>query len=130
MIEKYLKSLLDIVAASPLVRSSSLTLDRRTLHSGLIRGELNFVDGSCLYFRELVAVQARVIKKMYSYHYQRVDASLVFRYDDTPHFTDLLNFPHHKHVGSESNVLSAKPPDLAGVLHEIEAGYVVIPDAS
>jgi len=32
----------------------------------------------------------------------------------------LPNFPHHKHVGEEENVVSATPPDLAAVLKEIE----------
>lgn len=38
---------------------------------------------------------------------------------DLEHFPDLPNFPHHKHVNAESNVVPATPPDLAMVLHEI-----------
>ncbi|HKZ86197.1 MAG TPA: DUF6516 family protein [Anaerolineae bacterium] len=57
---------------------------------------------------------------LYSYHYQRADASLIFRYDDTPHYSELPGFPHHKHDGSEQNVVAVTPPDLAAVLKEIE----------
>ena len=125
MIERYLQSLLDAVAASPIVRSSSVLFDKRTLDVGLIRGELTFADGSCLHFRELVEIQARVIRIMYSYHYQREDGSLIFRYDDTPHFPTLPQFPHHKHIGSQAEAVPSQPPDLIAVLREIEAMYPV-----
>lgn len=125
MIEGYLRTLLDAVAASPIVRSSSVLLDKRTLDVGLIRGELTFADGSCLYFRELVEMQARVVRTMHSYHYQGADASLAFRYDDTPHFPALPQFSHHKHVGSRSDAIPSQPPDLVAVLREIETLYPI-----
>ena len=123
MIERYLQTLLDAVAASPIVRSSSVLFDKRTLDVGLIRGELTFADGSCLHFRELVEIQARVIRIMYSYHCQREDGSLIFRYDDTPHFPTLPQFPHHKHIGSQAEAIPSQPPDLIAVLREIETAY-------
>ena len=121
MIEGYLQSLLDAIAVSPVVRASSVTLDKRTPRTGLISGELDLVDGSRLYFRELVEGRTAVVRLMYSYHYQATDASLILRYDDTPHYPGLATFPHHKHAGSETNVVAADPPDLSGVLREIEA---------
>lgn len=129
MIDKYAQKLLDAVAASPIVRSSNISFDKRTLDAGLIRGELTFADDSCLHFRELVDTQARVIRIMYSFHYQRENGSLIFRYDDTPHFPTLPQFPHHKHIGSQTDVIPAQPPDLTTVLREIETLYP-IPNAS
>ena len=123
MIEAYLQSLLDAVAASPIVRASNITLDKRTLQVGFIRGDLYFADGSRLHFRELVEVQVQVVRRMYSYHYQDAEAALIFRYDDTPHHPSLSNFPHHKHAGSETDVIPATPPDLPTVLGEIEVIY-------
>ena len=38
---------------------------------------------------------------------------------------DLHNFPHHKHVGDESNVVSVDPHDLTSVLKEIESLIVI-----
>ena len=125
MVEAYLRALLDAVEVSPLVRSSSVTLDRRTLQSGLVRGELFFADGSCLYFRELIEARDQIVKRMYSYHYQRADAVMVVRYDDTQHFPSLPGFPHHKHVGTEGNVVTAETPALSDILREIEAMYPV-----
>jgi hypothetical protein len=120
-IEQYLQQLLDAIATSPIVRSSNVELDKRTARAALICGELQFVDGSMLYFRELVELEAEVIRRMYSYHCQGNDASLVFRYDDIPHFPGLDNFPHHKHFGGESRAASSAAADLSAVLHEIEA---------
>jgi len=121
LIEAYLQSLLDLVAASPIVRASDVTLDKRTPRLGLIHGDLYFVDGSRLHFRELVEAQDKVIRRMYSYHYQDTDANLIFRYDDTPHHPNLDTFPHHKHDGGETNAIATVPPDLPAVLQEIEA---------
>ena len=121
MIEAYLQSLLDLVAASPIVRASDVTIDKRTPRLGLIRGDLYFADDSRLHFRELVEAQDKVIRRMYSYHYQDTDANLIFRYDDTPHHPGLDTFPHHKHDGGETVVVTTVPPDLAAVLQEIEA---------
>jgi hypothetical protein len=85
LIEAYLQSLLGLVAASPIARASDVTIDKRTLRLGLIRGDLYFADGSRLHFRELVEAQDKVIRRTYSYHYQDTDANLIFRYDDTAH---------------------------------------------
>ncbi len=124
MIEAYVQILSNVIADSPITSTFNVTLDKRTPQVGLIRGEVHFVDGSCLHFRELVEVQSNAtICRMYSYHYQDADQTLVFRYDDTPHHPNLGTFPHHKHDGSESNILSAPAPGLTDVLREIETLY-------
>jgi hypothetical protein len=96
-----------------------MTYDKRSTSIGFIRGSIYFFDGSTLHLREFVNVEHDVERYMYAYHYQRPDGTLVFRYDNTPHFPALPTFPHHKHAGSVSNVVSADPPDLQAVLTEI-----------
>jgi len=56
---------------------------------------------------------------MYAYHYQTPDGIMIFRYDNTPHFPNLATFPHHKHEGSESNVIASVAKDISAVLNEI-----------
>jgi hypothetical protein len=124
-IDDYVQSLLRIVAAAHVVRSSNVVLDKRTLRSGLVRGDLYFLDGSRLHFRELIDVQTSTVRLMYSYHYQKADGALVFRYDDTPHHANVLGFPFHKHVSQEDNVIPAEPPDLRSVLQEIQNIYPI-----
>ncbi len=120
LIDAYHQSLLTLIAASPIVRTSNINLDKRASRAGFIRGDLYFADGSRLHFRELVELQDDIVRCMYAYHYQKTDDSLVFRYDDTPHFPALPDFPYHKHI-ADNEVIAAKPPDLVAVLLEIEA---------
>jgi hypothetical protein len=119
LIEACLQALFDTVANAPEVATSDVALDKRGPQAGLIRGDITFVDGALLHFRELVDLESNPSRLMYSYHYQRADTSLVFRYDDTPHHPEISTFPHHKHERTESNALAAEAPTLATVLDEI-----------
>lgn len=124
-IDHYLQSLLETVASSPLVHSSNILFDKRTKQAGFLRGGLYFSDGSRLHFRELVEVQVSIVRLMYSYHYQKADGTLIFRYDDAPHHRHLPNFPHHKHINEERNIIWTEAPDLERVLQEIERMYPI-----
>lgn len=119
MIDNYFHQIAAYLADSGIVSSSNITYDRRSLYIGFIRGDIYFLDGSVLHLREFINVQHGIDRYTYVYHYQCADGNLLFRYDNTPHFPDLPTFPHHKHAGSESNVVSAEPPDLPAVLTEI-----------
>ncbi len=55
---------------------------------------------------------------VYSFHYQRADSTLIFRYDNSPHFPNLPTFPAHKHT--PDGVIPSAAPDLADVLREID----------
>lgn len=97
-----------------------MTYDKRSTYIGFIRGSLYFLDGSLLHLREFINAQYGVERYMYAYHYQCSDGTFVFRYDNTPHFSALPTFPHHKHEGNESNVVSVSPPDVQAILVEIQ----------
>ena len=120
MIEDYFRQVETLITNTGIIHSSSITYDKRSTYIGLIRGDIYFLDGSLLHLREFVNVEHGIERYMYAYHYQRPDGTLVFRYDNTPHFPALSTFPHHKHEGSESNVVSASPPDLQAILTEIQ----------
>jgi hypothetical protein len=120
LIEDYFRQVDTLITRASIVHSSSITYDKRSTYIGFIRGEVYFLDGSCLHLREFVNVEHGVERYMYVYHYQRPDGTLVFRYDNTPHFPNLPTSPHHKHEGSESNVVSAALPDLQAILTEIQ----------
>ena len=80
---------------------------------------LRFWDGSFLQVEEALVVRAfAIVKIRYNYHYQRPDSTLVFRYDNAPHYPDLPGFPEHKHEGDD--VISAPAPDLSEVLREVD----------
>ena len=78
---------------------------------GFVRGDIYFANDSRLHVRELVDTRASGRIK-YAYHYQMADGAIAFRYDNAPHFPDLENFPHHKHQGSEAQVIGVPAPTL------------------
>ena len=120
MIDDYFRHIDTLLSHTSIVHSYSVTYDKRSTSVGFIRGSVYFIDGSMLHLREFVNVQHDVERYMYAYHYQRPDGTFVFRYDNTPHFPALPTFPHHKHAGSESNVVLADPPAFRAVLAEIQ----------
>lgn len=99
---------------------TNLILDKRAPQAALIRGELTFINGSRLYFRELVEMRNAIVRHMYSCHYQDSEGALIFRYDDTPLHPHVNTFPHHKHQRTEDAVLASSPPDMESVIREIE----------
>jgi hypothetical protein len=119
LIEDYFRLVETLLADTTILHSSSVTYDKRSTSIGFIRGVMYFLDGSQLHIREFVNVEHGVERYMYAYHYQRPEGVLVFRYDNTPHFSALPTFPHHKHEHSEANVVAASPPDLQTILSEI-----------
>lgn len=126
MIEDYFRQVETLIANAGIIHSSSLTYDKRSTSIGFIRGDIYFLDGSLLHLREFVNVEHGVERFMYAYHYQRPDGTLIFRYDNSPHFPALPTFPHHKHEGNAANVRTASQPDLQSVLIEIQ-GLIVLP---
>lgn len=88
---------------------------------GNFRAQVRFYDTSVLTIREeLEESQGQGIERTkYVFQYQRADGTLIFRYDNAPHYPDLPTFPSHKHT--PDGVIAAEPPDLADVLREIEA---------
>ena len=105
-----------------MVQSSSITYDKRSTHEGFIRGGGYFVDASILHLREFVDVETAVERLLYVYQYMDAHEQLQFRYDNTGHHKqlNLPTYPHHKHEGSDKQVVPSPPPDLAAVLGEIE----------
>jgi hypothetical protein len=104
------------------VQSSSITYDKRSTHEGFIRGEIYFVDESMLHLREFVDVESTVEHLLYVYQYMDARQQLQFRYDNTGHHKqlNLPTYPHHKHMGSDKQIVPASAPDLATVLGEVE----------
>lgn len=85
-----------------------------------LEGIVCFEDGSKLFLTERLRPTGLrdPERSFFKYHYQRADGSLVFRYDQSPHYPMLATFPSHKHT--HGGVVEAEPPDLMDVLSEID----------
>jgi hypothetical protein len=88
--------------------------------NGHFRARVTFTDNSELEFSEFVEQNANdeIEVVTYSYHWSDENDNIIRRWDNTPHFPKLKNFPHHIHV-KEDDVVSGKPIDIFGVLDEI-----------
>ncbi|MBC8496345.1 MAG: hypothetical protein ISS57_01530 [Anaerolineales bacterium] len=116
-INTYIEAIQAALRDSPFVHEPKISVDDRG-EVWFLRGDIYFIDNTRLHFRELYIRRDEPYKKTYTYHYQKADGTLIFRYDNSPHYPDLPKAPHHKHIG-EDEVISASPPDLHRVLAEI-----------
>jgi hypothetical protein len=82
-----------------------------------LRIRIRFERGELLEINEaVIIVNDRLTHLGYRYHFQDRRNCLIFRYDNTPHFPDLLTFPHHKHCPGE--VVASEQPHISQVLEE------------
>jgi len=80
-----------------------------------IRMKLSLKDNSLLHVRETIVSN----ENFYSYHWQKLDGSLIMRWDNRPHW-EVKTFPHHKHVGDDKKIEDSYETTLEDVLKFIE----------
>lgn len=121
-IELYFRKIQDTLEICPVAISFTVSFDKRGAYEGFIRGRILFIDGTLLEFREFVDVEDAIDRMMYVYQYMDSSNKLVFRYDNTGRHKklNLPTYPHHKHVGSDKNIIATDAPDLNSVLEEIQ----------
>lgn len=122
-IEAYFEHIQAVINGAPVVAYSNVQYDKRSPSLGFLRGELTTVDGTILHVREFIDVERGVNRITYAYQYMGTEHQLVFRYDNADDLHSRLHLsthPHHKHDGSQENVVASHAPTLAQVLDEIE----------
>ena len=127
-IETYFQQIHETISHCLIVQTSRITYDKRGTYEGFISGDIYFADDSILHMREFTDVESGVNRLMYRYHYMTDAKTLIFRYDNTGHHRklNLPTYPHHKHEGSEENVIPSSAPVLQEVLKEIEWSVMVL----
>ncbi len=73
-------------------------------------------DNSVVYIKEYVDENERA----YSYHWQTEKGELIIRWDNAPHYKDILTYPHHKHVKEKENILPNYAITCDEIFKEIE----------
>jgi len=104
-------------AQANLVVSSDIKNDFRTETLGLIKATIVFIDESVLYITEYLDAEFKIDKPTYSYHYQKKNGEMVFRYDNARHKPH-LGFTNHKHR-SDGRVAKAEAPDIRTIFEEV-----------
>ena len=120
-IAEYLDSVKERLLTDEIVTAFRITRERATSTDGYMRARAALVDGSQLEFSEYVQLTAddQVAVITYSYHWSDAQGSLIRRWDNTPHFPDLPNFPHHIHDGPTDSVSTGQSTNINIVLDEI-----------
>lgn len=78
------------------------------------RLKIVFSDNSALFAREYIDETERD----YSFHWQDSRNTLIRRWDNAPHHSDISTFPHHKHT--EDGIFESTEISLKEVLKTIQ----------
>jgi hypothetical protein len=82
-----------------------------------LRIRLRFSQTHLLEINEAIVIADNKLDFLdYRYHFQDENNCLIFRYDSTPHFPKLPNFPHHKHLPDDT--IPSDKPGITEVLKE------------
>ena len=109
--------LIDEYSRTELIIDSELTTDFRTEKIGIIKGSITFSNNSRLIFTEYLDLRYKIEKLNYSFHYQKQDGLLIFRYDNARHKPPSDAYGH-KHLPA-GKVFAAEPPSLKDIFTEI-----------
>lgn len=121
LLTEYLSGLLgsvDEYAKTDLILSSELMIDARTEKIGLVKGSITFLDNSKLFSTEYLDLRFKTEKLSYAFHYQDMNGTMIFRYDNAAHRPN-LPFADHKHI--KTDIVEASIPELSGVVEEVIA---------
>jgi len=120
LLTEYLSDIAKVISEysqTGLIIDSELSTDFRTEKIGIIKGSISFSDNSKLVFSEYLDLRYKVEKLNYSFHYQKHDGSLIFRYDNAEHKPP-VGALGHKHL-TGGKVVAAEPPSLKEIFTEI-----------
>ena len=82
-----------------------------------LRIRIRFQTGHVLELNEaIIGKKNQIMHIGYRYHFQDRNNSVVFRYDNTPHFQELDTYPHHKHLSER--VIAVERPTIIDVIEE------------
>ncbi len=122
-VRTYMEAVREKLLLCPGIVSVEITDERIPLENrGYFRARLTLANGDFLEISEYVVSdsgQPRPLK----YRYQWMDSSqtrLIRRWDNVPHFPHISSYPHHVHVGHESNVFASEPISITDLIEIIE----------
>lgn len=87
--------------------------------NGVVRGRVYFWDDAFLDLYEVTSTELGYpVRIGYAYTFLH-GGQRVFRYDNAPHHSEIITFPHHKHIGPQDRVAPSGQPSLNQVLAEV-----------
>jgi len=107
---------------SPIILEYQVIRSWSNTDDGYIRFRATLINGDFLEAAEYFIIRHGQIETI-DYHYQWMDATkqlLRRRWDSTPHYPELENFPHHIHDGDEDNVIPGQMMSILQLLRYLE----------
>jgi hypothetical protein len=122
VIEERLRADYALLLSHPLIQTVELVRFVANYLDGYLRARCTLSNGDFLEIAMHILVHdGEVIIDDYRYQWMNNDRSrLRRRWDNTPHFAHLENFPHHCHMDQEDRVESSIALDVAGLFLHIE----------
>jgi len=115
LVRRYLRELeAKLSDIGPLLERKELKIDIISEEMAVVKGEIEFFDGSILNFMELFSSGDHD----YRFHWMNDKKELICRWDTAPHHR-VKSFPYHKHAQG-GVVTSSKKKRLVEILAEIE----------
>ncbi len=111
------------IVMSWVVKSMTIVAERALTDRGYFRARMTLINDDFLEVSEYFAAEQDGCSTI-EYSCQWMDSSkqrLIKRWDNTEHFPDLPNFPHHIHVGSDTNVISGTVMGIIELIDLLEA---------
>ncbi|MFZ2410677.1 MAG: DUF6516 family protein [Candidatus Methanoperedens sp.] len=112
---EYYSQIETIVRDCPIVTHFSIDFDEIDVEIGYLKGRLELIDGSNLYFIEFVEIKGNKANRLkYKYQWQSETGDLIARWDNVPHHQEIDTFPHHMH--DENGVYASQSMDLKTII--------------
>ena len=123
-VREYYGSVLQLLTTSTVVTSQQIEFDEQDVYVAYLKGSVNLVDGSTLFFAQYVQIEGtgrgQITRKKYRYHWQASGGETRYRWDNARHYPGFATFPDHVHIGPEEEARESAPMDLWYVIGQIE----------
>lgn len=118
---EYVESVKEHLSTDSIVTRFDITREFSNQDEGFIRARVNLINGDWLDFSELVRLSDTLELISYRYQWLDKDKNPIRRWDNTPHYPQLENAPHHIHIGEQ--VFPGSPVNIFSVLDEIASQF-------
>jgi hypothetical protein len=121
-LDQYISDIKKKLNESLIVSSIEIVDERVLFDRGYFRATLTLINEDFLEIAESFTVRDEQLITL-DYRYQWMDntkQTLRKRWDSVKHFPDLPNFPHHVHVGAESNVEPGQSRSITEFIEHLE----------
>jgi len=114
----YLDEQYAVILAHSVVQTAELVKRTESSIDGFLRVRCRLDNSDFLEIAIHVALEeSKVVQDSYRFQWMDSNQAVLYRrWDMAPHYPDLSGFPHHCHIGSETNVEPSVPMAVSAIL--------------